>query len=61
MNDSPTPREQIRQNLTQTVIGRPLIDKLDGSKDPNAVYDVIIDPNLDFSGGRKRLLSGSKA
>jgi subtilisin family serine protease len=54
MDDSQTPREQIRHNLTQTVIGRPLIDKLDGSKDPNAVYDVIIDPNLDFSGGREK-------
>jgi serine protease AprX len=38
--------------LAQTVIGRPLIDKLEASEDPNAVYDVIIDPNLDFSGGR---------
>ncbi len=48
------PGEQIGQNLTQTVIGRPLIDKLRASADPNAVYDVIIDPNLDFSGGREK-------
>jgi serine protease AprX len=48
------PRDQIRRNLTQTVIGRPLIDKLDASNDPDAVYDVIIDPNLDFSGGRQQ-------
>ena len=54
MPDPETPRDQIRQNLTQTVIGRPLIDKLSASADPNAVYDVIIDPNLDFSGGREK-------
>ena len=54
MHEPQTPRDQIRRNLTQTVIGRPLIDKLDGSNDPNAVYDVIIDPNLDFSGGRQK-------
>lgn len=29
-----------------------MIDKLEASEEPNAVYDVIIDPNLDFSGGR---------
>jgi subtilisin family serine protease len=52
VRDPQTPRDQIRRNLTQTVIGRPLIDKLEASEDPNAVYDVIIDPNLDFSGGR---------
>jgi subtilisin family serine protease len=54
MRDPQTPREKIQHNLTQTVIGRPLIDKLEASRDPNAVYDVIIDPNLDFSGGREQ-------
>jgi serine protease AprX len=52
VQDAQTPRDWIRRNLTQTVIGRPLIDKLEASEEPNAVYDVIIDPNLDFSGGR---------
>src|SRR5579862_8901492 len=46
------PRNQVRRNLTQTVIGRPLIDKIESAEDPNTFYDVIIDPNLDFSGGR---------
>lgn len=54
MRDPQTSRDQIRQNLTQTVIGRPLIDKLEASDDPNEVFDVIIDPNLDFSGGREK-------
>jgi subtilisin family serine protease len=49
-----TSRDQVRRNLTQTVIGRPLIDKIEASKNPDAFYDVIIDPNLDFSGGRDR-------
>jgi subtilisin family serine protease len=53
MNE-PTPREQIRQNLSQTVIARPLIDKLEASNNPNQVYEVIIDPNLDFKGGREK-------
>jgi serine protease AprX len=52
--DSQTPRDRIRNNLTQSVIARPLIDHIDASEDPNAVYDVIIDPNLDFSGGREK-------
>jgi subtilisin family serine protease len=47
-----TSRDQVRRNLTQTVIGRPLIDKIESSQDPNTFYDVIIDPNLDFNGGR---------
>lgn len=54
MSDPKTVRDEIRQNLTQTVIGRPLIDKLEASKEPDTVYDVIIDPNLDFRGGRGR-------
>ena len=49
-----TPRDRVRRNLTQTVIGRPLIDKIEASLNPDALYDVIIDPNLDFSGGRDR-------
>ncbi|HVV46662.1 MAG TPA: S8 family peptidase [Bryobacteraceae bacterium] len=55
MPDPQTPRDEIRRNLTQTIIGRPLIDKLNASTDPNAVFDVIIDPNLDFSGGRAQV------
>jgi serine protease AprX len=54
MAETNTSRDQIRQNLTQTVIGRPLIDRLQASADPSAIYDVIIDPNLDFSGGREK-------
>lgn len=50
-------RNRMRRNLTQTVIGRPLIDKLDkneASQNPDTLYDVIIEPNLDFSGGRDK-------
>ena len=49
-----TPRDQVRRNLTQTVIGRPLIDKIEAARDPETCYDVIIDPNLDFNGGRDK-------
>jgi serine protease AprX len=59
--DTPDPRDQIRQNLTQTVIARPLIDKLAASDNPTLVYDVIIDPNLDFSGGREKACERIKA
>jgi subtilisin family serine protease len=51
MNSS---RDRVRRNLTQTVIGRPLIDKMEASQNPDTLYDVIIDPNLDFRGGRER-------
>ncbi len=41
MNTSP---DQVRQNLTQTVIGRPLLDRIESSNNPDELYDVIIDP-----------------
>jgi subtilisin family serine protease len=49
-----TLRDQIRENLAQTAIGRPLIDHIDGASDPGDLFDVIIDPNLDFGGGREK-------
>ncbi len=54
MSNPPAPRDQLRQNLTQTAIGRPLIDKLEGSLEPDTLHDIIIDPNLDFHGGREK-------
>jgi serine protease AprX len=53
MSDSQTHRDQIRHDLTQTIIGRPLIDKLAAAQDPGTLYDIIIDPNVDFRGGRE--------
>jgi serine protease AprX len=53
MNDSSS-RDQIRRNLTRTIIARPLIDKIEASDDPDAPFDVIMDPNLEFAGGRER-------
>ena len=41
-----TPRDQLRKDLTQTVIGRPLIDQIETAQDPATPYDVIIEPNL---------------
>src|SRR5581483_5331118 len=49
-----TPREQLVRNLMQAVIGRPLIDKIEASRNPLALYDVIIEPNLGFHGGREK-------
>ncbi len=49
-----TPRDQLVLNLMQAVIGRPLIDRIEASRDPLALYDVIIEPNLGFHGGRER-------
>ncbi len=49
-----TPRDQLAYNLMQAVIGRPLIDKIESSRDPLALYDVIIEPNLGFQGGREK-------
>ena len=46
-------RDQLRRNLTQTVIGRPLLDFISDPVNINQPYDVIIDPNLDFAGGRE--------
>jgi serine protease AprX len=56
MSDAPNEpekrREEIRRNLTQTLIAQPLLDAvLDPSK-ANTPYDVIINPNLDYEGGR---------
>jgi len=53
MNTSPY---RVRQNLTQTVIGRPLLDRIENSHDPEDLCDVIIDPNLDFGGGREKAI-----
>src|ERR1700722_6279603 len=52
-NEQPS-RDEVRRNLTQTVIARPLIDRIESSREPEIVYDVIIDPNLDFDGGREK-------
>ena len=51
-----TPRDRIRRNLIQYVIGRPLLDKVEISQDPDTKYDVIIDPNFGFIGGREKVL-----
>ncbi len=53
MNTSP---DRVRQNLIQTVIGRPLLDHIENAHDPDDLYDVIIDPNLDFGGGREKAI-----
>src|SRR5579862_1408611 len=47
------PPEQMRLNLAQTVIGRPLLDRIESAQSGDEPYDVIIEPNLDFSGGRE--------
>ena len=47
-------RDRLRQNLTQTVIARPLIDKVEAHGAEDKRHDVIIDPNLDFHGGREK-------
>jgi serine protease AprX len=49
-----TLRDQIRQNLGQTAIGRPLIDHLERSLNSGDLFDVIIDPHLAFPGGRQQ-------
>ena len=54
MSDPQKPRDCLRRNLTRSVIGRPLIDKIEAAENPDALYDVIIDPNLDFIGGREK-------
>lgn len=38
----------------QAVIGRPLIDEIEASRDPLRLFDVIIEPNLGFHGGREK-------
>lgn len=43
--------DQIRRNLTQTVVARPLLDHLEDPETSASLFDVIIDPNLEFSGG----------
>lgn len=55
MADTPSTREQIRQNLMQTVIAQPLLGKvLDAiAKNSDEPFSVIIDPDLDFKGGRE--------
>lgn len=47
-----TNREQILRNLTQTVIARPLLDAVLDPANAATAYDIIIDPNLDYAGGR---------
>lgn len=49
-----TPRDRLVHNLMQAVIGRPLIDRIEASQNPLALYDVIIEPNLGFHGGRDK-------
>lgn len=49
-----TPRDQLVNNLMQAVIGRPLIDNIEASRNPLKLYDVIIEPNLGFHGGREK-------
>jgi serine protease AprX len=49
-----TPRDRIRRNLIQNVIGQPLLGKLEKSQNPDTKYAVIIDPNFDFIGGREK-------
>lgn len=54
MNED-TPRyEEIRRNLMQTVIARPLLDYLADPMRAGELFDVIIDPNLDHAEGRAR-------
>jgi serine protease AprX len=48
-----TERDKIRANLTQTVIARPLLDDVEADPAATTPLDVIIDPNLGFSGGRE--------
>ena len=48
------PRDRLAHNLMQAVIGRPLIDRIEASRDPLALYDIIIEPNLGFHGGREK-------
>lgn len=45
-------RDRIRENLTQTLIARPLLDDVQKPANAEQLYDVIIDPNLDFREGR---------
>jgi hypothetical protein len=55
MGEGQSALDKIRSNLTQTVIARPLLDYLTDQPDKKAnldlVFDVIIDPNLDYHGG----------
>jgi subtilisin family serine protease len=53
MSDPIPDRDRIRQNLTQTLIARPLLDEVQDSANAGQVYDVIIDPNLDYRDGRE--------
>ncbi len=51
-DDRARERENIRSNLTQTLIARPLLDYVLDKSRAREVFNVIIDPNLDFPGGR---------
>ena len=51
-NEQEKQRDEIRRNLTQTVIARPLLDAVFDTSKANTPYDVIINPNLDYEGGR---------
>lgn len=57
MNTSPY---RVRQNLTQTVVGRPLLDRIENSHNPDDLYDIIVDPNLDYAGGREKAIERIK-
>jgi serine protease AprX len=51
---------RLTTNLAPTVIARPLLDKTARSEDPAALHHVIIDPNLDFHGGREKAVERIK-
>src|SRR5579884_3319961 len=51
MPNSNDPIDEIRRVLTQTIIGQPLADHVRDAP-ADRVFDVIIDPNLDYYGGR---------
>ncbi len=50
-------RDKIRDNLIQTVIARPLLDDVANA---DKTCDVIIDPNLDYHGGRDHAVARIK-
>src|ERR1700746_1696890 len=54
MADNFSTRDKIRQNLMQTVIAQPLLGKVLSAVETKSdqEFSVIIDPDLDFKGGR---------
>ena len=51
-NEQEKQRDEIRKNLTQTLIAQPLLDYVLNESLANKAFDVIINPNLDYEGGR---------